>query len=97
MAAFGIEDEGPDAAYGSTDMGNVSWVVPAIHPDLAAVPRGTPGHSLAFRDAAAEPQADDVTLLAALLVAHTAIDLFLDPALVEQSWRAFVGEGRRLG
>jgi amidohydrolase len=97
MAAFGITDEGQDPAYGSTDMGNVSWVVPAIHPDLAAVPRGTPGHSIAFRDAAAEPQADDVTLLAAMLVAQTAVDLYLDPGLVEASWRAFVGEGRRPG
>jgi amidohydrolase len=95
MAAFGISDEGPDAAYGSTDMGNVSWVVPAIHPDLAAVPKGTPGHSIAFRDASAEPMADDITLLAAMLVAHTAVDLYLDPTLVEASWRAFVGEGSR--
>ena len=97
MAAYGVADEGQDAAYGSTDMGNVSWVVPAIHPDLAAVPRGTPGHSIAFRDASAQPQADEVTLLAAILVAQTAIDLYLDPGMVDASWRAFVGEGRSRG
>ncbi|MCI0343812.1 MAG: M20 family metallopeptidase, partial [Chloroflexi bacterium] len=97
MAAYGVEDEGPDASYGSTDMGNVSWVVPAIHPDLAAVPRDTPGHSIAFRDASAGPQADHMTLLAAILVAQTAIDLYLDPGLVEAGWRSFVGEGRPSG
>jgi len=92
-AAFGIVDEGHDPSYGSTDMGNVSWVVPAIHPDLAIAPPGTPGHSILFRDAAATPQADDTTLLAATLLAQTAVELYLDPALVEASWLAFVGAG----
>lgn len=81
-AAYGIEDQGHDPSYGSTDMGNVSWVVPAIHPDLAIVDRPTPGHSILFRDAAATPQADETTLLAATLVAQTAWDLLADPALV---------------
>jgi amidohydrolase len=81
-AAYGIEDEGHDPSYGSTDMGNVSWVVPAIHPDLAIAPEGTPGHSHEFRDAAATPKADETTLLAATLVAQTAWDVLADPALV---------------
>jgi metal-dependent amidase/aminoacylase/carboxypeptidase family protein len=92
-AAYGIVDQGHDASYGSTDMGNVSQVVPAIHPDLAIVAEGTPSHSLAFRDAAATPRADEVTLLAATLVAQTAYDLFAEPALVEAAWREFRGEG----
>jgi hypothetical protein len=74
-------------------MGNVSWKVPAIHPDLAIAPPGTPGHSVAFRDAAVSPQADATTLLAATLVAQTAYDLLADPALVEAAWREFRGEG----
>ena len=36
-------------------MTNVSWVCPAIHPDLAIAPFPTPGHSIRFRDAAASP------------------------------------------
>ena len=51
--------------------------------------RGTPGHSIAFRDAAAAPLADEVTLLAATLVGQTAVDLFLDPAFVEAAWAEF--------
>ena len=91
-AAYGVEDQGPDPASGSTDMGNVSWVCPTIHPDLAIAPEGTPGHSILFRDAAATPRADETTLLAATLVAQTAYELFADPALVEAAWRDFRGE-----
>jgi amidohydrolase len=91
-AAYGIVDQGHDPSYGSTDMGNVSWVVPAIHPDLAIAPEGTPTHSLVFRDAAATPRADETTLLAATLVAQTAYELFADPELVAAAWREFRGE-----
>lgn len=90
-AAYGIEDQGGDASYGSTDMTNVSWVCPSIHPDLAIAPFPTPGHSIQFRDAAATPMADETTLLAATLVAQTAYDLYMDPGLVEAAWREFRG------
>jgi amidohydrolase len=90
--AYGIEDQGPDPSSGSTDMGNVSWVCPTIHPDLAIADEGTPGHSIAFRDAAATPRAGETTLLAATLVAQTAYDLLADPSLVEAAWREFRGE-----
>ena len=89
MAAYGIADQGDDPNAGSTDMANVSWVCPTIHPDLAIAPEGTPGHSILFRDAAATPQADDVTLLAATLVAQTAYELFADPDLVAAAWAEF--------
>ena len=89
MAAYGIEDMGDDPNAGSTDMANVSWVVPTIHPDLAICEEGVAGHSIAFRDAAATPRADETTLLAATLIAQTSVDLFQDPALVERAWAAF--------
>jgi amidohydrolase len=91
--ANGIEDQGPDPTSGSTDMANVSWAVPAIHPDLAITDVSTPGHSTEFRDAAARPRADRTVLLAATLVAQTALDVLLDPAVVEAAWREFRGEG----
>jgi metal-dependent amidase/aminoacylase/carboxypeptidase family protein len=89
LAAEGIADDPIDPNAGSTDMANVSWVCPTIHPDLSICDEGVPGHSIAFRDAAATPRADETTLLAATLVAQTAIDLFLDPALVEAAWAEF--------
>ena len=89
MAAYGIEDMGDDPNAGSTDMANVSWVCPTIHPDLAICDEGVPGHSILFRDAAVTPRADETTLLAATLVAQTAVELFCDPALVEAAWAEF--------
>ena len=91
--AYGISDQGKDPTSGSTDMANVSWAMPAIHPDLAITDVSTPGHSIEFRDAAARPRADRTVLLAATLVAQTALDLLLDPALVAAAWREFRAEG----
>ena len=91
-AAYGIVDAGPDPNSGSTDMANVSWVCPTIHPELAIAPEGTAGHSIEFRDAAATAAADDITLLAATLVAHCAYELFADPDLRAAAWREFRGE-----
>ncbi|CAN5797935.1 M20 family metallopeptidase [soil metagenome] len=92
MSAYSITDNPvlPDQ-LGSSDMGNVSQVLPAIHPSIAICEEGVPGHSIEFRDAAASPRADEVTLIAAALVAHTAWDLFADPALVAAAWREFRG------
>lgn len=89
MVAYGIADMGDDPNAGSTDMGNVSWVCPTIHPDLAICDEGVPGHSIAFREAAATPRADETTLLAATLIAQTAVELFLDPDLVAAAWSEF--------
>ncbi len=91
-AAYGIVDQGPDANSGSTDMGNVSWVCPTIHPEIAIAPEGTPSHSIQFRDAAATPAADATTLLAATLVAQVAYELFVDRDLLAAAWRDFHGE-----
>jgi amidohydrolase len=88
--AFSVPDREPPAdQLGSSDMGDVSWVVPAIHPQLAICPEGVAGHSIAFRDAAATPLADEVTLLAATLVAQTAWDLLAEPSLVTRAWEDF--------
>ena len=91
--AYGIADEGMDPTSGSTDMANVSWAMPAIHPDLAITDVSTPRHTIELRDAAAPPRAGRAVLLAATLVAQTALDLLLDPALVAEAWREFRAEG----
>ena len=91
-AAAGIDDQGPDPTSGSTDMANVSWAVPTIHPELSISDTPIPGHTVEFREAAALPRADRTVLLAATLVAQTALDLLLDPANVAAAWREFRGE-----
>jgi amidohydrolase len=95
MLAYGVPDQGDDPNAGSTDMANVSWICPTIHPDLAICQPGVAGHSIEFRDAAVTPRADDTTLLAATLVAQTAYELFVDPALVRAAWAAFEADGSR--
>ncbi len=92
MEAYGVLDGPPVDNLGSSDMGNVSFVVPTIHPSIAICDPGVPGHSIEFRDLAAAPRADEVSLLAATVVAQTAYELFADPALVEAAWREFRGE-----
>jgi amidohydrolase len=91
LEARGLVDAGLDPGMGSTDMGNVSQVVPAIHPDIAITEEGTAGHSTDFRDAALTPRADEATLHAATLIAQTAYDLLDDPELVAAAWREFRG------
>lgn len=90
MAAYGIADHDilPDS-LGSSDMGNVSQTLPAIHPMIAICDEGVAGHSIEFRDAAVLPRADEVTLIAAALVAQTAFDLYAEPSLVDEAWREF--------
>ncbi|HYM82721.1 MAG TPA: M20 family metallopeptidase [Candidatus Dormibacteraeota bacterium] len=89
MAAYGVADGPPPMNMGSSDMGNVSQRMPTIHPELAICDAGVAGHSIAFREAAATERADEVTLLVSTLVAQTALDLLLDPSLVEAAWREF--------
>ncbi len=92
LAAYGVIGGARPDNLGSSDMGNVSQVLPTIHPTVAICAAGVPGHSIEFRDAAAKPYADEVTLLMATVVAQTAYELFADPALVEAAWREFRAE-----
>lgn len=92
-AAYGLVDQGKDVHAGSTDMANVSWAVPAIHPEMSITEGPTPGHSIEFRDAAARPLADRTVLIASTVVAQTALDVLLEPGLRDALWREFRGEG----
>jgi amidohydrolase len=93
MEARGLVDEGADPDHiGSSDMGNVSLVLPTIHPSLAICDHGVPWHSVESLRAAATPRAEATTLVAAALVAETALDLLADPSLVAAAWREFHGE-----
>ena len=79
----------PDERMGSTDMGNISQVIPAIHPYIAIAPEGTPGHSTVFRDAAATPQALENALKASKAMALTAIDVLAEHDLLESARAEF--------
>jgi metal-dependent amidase/aminoacylase/carboxypeptidase family protein len=84
----------PRLGAGSTDMGDVSHVVPAIHPYLAIVGEGEAlCHEHRFAAAAASDQAAQTALAAAKAMAKTAIELLGSPAL-RQAVRAEWSEHR---
>jgi amidohydrolase len=70
---------------GSTDMGNVSHAVPALHPTLAIASADVPGHSQAFLEASGSLRGYQAMIDAAKALAMTGADLLADPSLVEQA------------
>lgn len=76
---------------GSTDMGDVSHVVPSIHPYLAIVDEGEAlCHQHRFADAAKSPRGMDTAIVAAKALARTAIELLTDEPLrraVREEWQ----------
>jgi amidohydrolase len=83
--AIGVEvrDAMPNERMGSTDFGNVSQVVPAIHPYITIASPDTAGHTIEFREAAVSPAGHAGLINAAKAMAMTAIDLLANPALVQ--------------
>jgi amidohydrolase len=88
--SFGVV-EAPESRerMGSSDIGNVSQVIPAIQPMVQIAPEGTPIHSRAFAEAAVKPLARDGMLKAAKIMAMTTCDLLANPALVKEARREF--------
>ena len=79
----------PGDTHGSTDMGNVTSVVPGIHPFLSITDGPVPGHSTEFAAAAATSQALETMHVAAKALAMTAVDVLTDPALAIRAREAF--------
>ena len=78
-AALGreVQEPGPHGAVvGSTDMGNVSHVVPSIHPMVSVAPSGVGIHTPGFADFAASTTGDAGVLDGAKAMAMTIIDLW---------------------
>src|SRR5438128_11257272 len=74
---------------GSSDIGNVSHMIPAIQPLMKIPPDGTTIHSRAFAAAARSPLAREGTLTASKAMAMTTLDLLADTALVRKAQAEF--------
>lgn len=85
----------PASVAGTTDMGNVSHRVPAIHPMIAAAPAHCTIHAAEFAIHAGGPLGDAAALDGAKALAMTALDLWLHPELLVRARAAFE-EGRRI-
>jgi metal-dependent amidase/aminoacylase/carboxypeptidase family protein len=68
--------ESGHAVVGSTDMGNVSHLVPSIHPMIAIAPAGTAIHTEEFAKYARSKTADQAILDGAKAMVMTAIDFW---------------------
>jgi amidohydrolase len=84
MRRLGREPVSPEIEaalpMGSTDMGNVTQVLPGIHPVIGVDAGGATVHQRAFAAAAAGPSADRAVVEGAVMLARTVVHLALDSA-----------------
>jgi aminobenzoyl-glutamate utilization protein B len=71
------------AMVGSTDVGDVSWVVPTVQARGATYAIGTPGHSWQLTAQGKSPLAHKGMVHVAKIMAGVAVDALNDPALIE--------------
>lgn len=84
LEILGVTDvEAYSEGRGSSDMGNVSHVVPAIHPYLSVGPNLV-SHTPEFAKACLSPEGLEIAVLAAKALALTAYDLFTDAELLRR-------------
>ncbi len=74
-----VEQGAVDRELGSTDVGNVSQVVPTIQPMVQICPRDVVCHMAAFADAAGSDAGQRIMLTSAKALGMTAVDLFTSP------------------
>ena len=85
---LGVEFKMEEELTLSTDMGNVSYVVPSIHP-MYAIGSGEVNHTREFTAVANTPEAHRATLTAAKAMAHTCIDVLTTDGLLEKIKKDF--------
>jgi amidohydrolase len=84
MKGAGLTEGAPiPDRLGSSDIGNVSQVIPAIQPMVAIAPTGMAIHTREFADAAVKPLARAGMVAAAKIMALTTFDLLAEPARVK--------------
>ena len=94
LDALDIPHEVPaaDAGVGSSDIGDVSQLVPTIHPYLQICERGIGGHTPAFAAAAASARADELLATGATALAWTAADVLLRSDLRTDLRESFIAQ-----
>lgn len=87
---YGIEQEPPRETFGSTDLGNVSLVCPAIQPifDITGG-RSIAAHTREMAACTQTPYAADSMEKAACAMAMTAARVLSDPACLKAVWEEF--------
>jgi len=83
-----VDDFDRRSGLGSTDMGNVSQVVPSIHPTIAIAPREVLLHSPEFATATVSEAGQNGLLDAAKAMAMTVVDI-LQPGVLDRIRQEF--------
>lgn len=85
MELLGCEiDREIKGGLGSTDTGNISQVVPTIHPHIKIGPENLVGHTTEFCTAAASEEGDEALIVAAKALAITGLTLIRDGEKLEE-------------
>ena len=95
-----IEPTSLATVVGSTDMGNISHIVPSIHPMIAVSPPNVAIHTSEFASYAGGEAGDRAVLDGARSLASTVVDLWARPELVEAAAAEFAAaraSGRATG
>lgn len=90
---MGVPGADGHQVLGSTDMGNISHLVPSIHPMLKVAPSGVSIHSHDFAAHARSDSGDRAVLDGAHLLARLVVDLWTQPETLAATTAAFSGEG----
>ena len=77
-------------ALGSTDVGNVSALLPTIHPSIRVAPREMNIHTADFARLARSKEGDKALIDAAKAMAMTAVDILVDADLRQRMWEEFL-------
>jgi hypothetical protein len=85
------------AVVGSTDMGNISYVVPSIHPMIQAAPNGVPIHTPDFAVHARSEVGDRAVVDGAIALAWTVADLWLGDGVLAAVQAEFEATIERVG
>ncbi|GGG96179.1 M20 family peptidase [Staphylococcus pragensis] len=72
-----------DFGFGSTDTGNVSHIVPTIHPHVKIGSRNLVGHTHRFREAAASVHGDQALIRGAKIIALMGLELIENKGLFD--------------
>ena len=90
MKALGRDiDPYQDKIFGSTDMGNVSYMIPSIHPIIAVSPVAVPIHTVEFEAYAKSEKAHQAMIVGATAMAWTVVDLLSEKILLDKAKEAF--------
>jgi amidohydrolase len=89
LIALGLEPCHTLGSSGSTDLGNISQMMPVIQPYLAICSEDTPVHTLAFAKATQSAKGRDMVVNAAKLLAMTACDYLASEQIRLEAAQAF--------